>query len=175
MNLSGGPTKDEVLAIAILKLELGKEDCVLDIGCGTGKVSIAAARIARQVYAIDRRPDAIACASENAARSGITNVSFLQGEALEILNGMEPVDAAFVGGSGDLSGVLRLLAGKVRRRIVVNAVRLGTLWMAVKTMRELGIFREALHVQVSRSHELAGDLHFRPIDPVFVIVGGREC
>jgi cobalt-precorrin-6B (C15)-methyltransferase len=38
-------------------------------------------------------------------------------------------------------------------------------------MVELDIFKEAVQVQVSRSYGLAGSVMFRPIDPVFIIVG----
>lgn len=52
---AGGPTHDEVMAISLFKMELRNGDTMLDLGCGTGKVSIAAARLAKKVYAVDRR------------------------------------------------------------------------------------------------------------------------
>jgi cobalt-precorrin-6B (C15)-methyltransferase len=64
----------------------------------------------------------------------------------------------------------------VRRTIVVNAVLLSTLSQAVATMQQLGILCEVVQVQVARSHEIAGSIMFKPIDPVYVIVGkGTEC
>lgn len=41
-------------------------------------------------------------------------------------------------------------------------------------MKELEIFREVVHVQVSRSYELVGDIMFKPINPVYIIVGEVE-
>ncbi len=67
--------------------------------------------------------------------------------------------------------MLEKLAEIVRGRIVVNAVLLDTVSRTVRTMKELGIFVEALHIQVSRSHELVGDIMFQPINPVYIIVG----
>ena len=52
---AGGPTQDEVMAISLFKMGLGPRDTVFDLGCGTGKVSIAAAGLAKKVYAVDRR------------------------------------------------------------------------------------------------------------------------
>jgi cobalt-precorrin-6B (C15)-methyltransferase len=79
-----------------------------------------------------------------------------------------------VGGSGQLADVLDLLAHKVDRTIVVNAVLIETLSIAMEQMKKNGIFREAIHVQVSRSHELGGRSMFRPIDPVYIVVGERS-
>jgi cobalt-precorrin-6B (C15)-methyltransferase len=43
-------------------------------------------------------------------------------------------------------------------------------------MQRLGIFREAVHVQVSRSYPLGQSIMFKPIDPVYIIVGsGAAC
>lgn len=174
-GLKGGPTQDEVLAIALRKLALRPGDRVLDLGCGTGAVAIAAAATAAEVVAIDRRPAAIAHARSAADAAGITNVTFLEAEAGDALPGLGIFDTAFVGGTRDLANILPHLADRVRRRIVVNAVLVETLQRAIATMESLGIYREAIHVQCSRAAPLAGSVYFRPIDPVYVIVGEGRC
>jgi 2-polyprenyl-3-methyl-5-hydroxy-6-metoxy-1,4-benzoquinol methylase len=50
---------------------------VADFGCGTGTLSVAIARWARQVWAIDQNPEALTQAKERAAREGRTNIRFL--------------------------------------------------------------------------------------------------
>jgi cobalt-precorrin-6B (C15)-methyltransferase len=173
-TLKGGSTQDEILAIDLEKLGLRGTDVIADIGCGTGKVALAAAERAERVFAVDRRPEAIAHARLNMERSGRDNITFFQGEALDFLTRTDRLDCAFVGGSGQLEEVLGLLAKKVDRTIVVNAVLIQTLSTAIRVMKKWGIFKEAIHVQVSRSHELEGQTMFRPIDPVYIIVGGRS-
>jgi cobalt-precorrin-6B (C15)-methyltransferase len=42
-------------------------------------------------------------------------------------------------------------------------------------MQQLSMFREVVQVMVSRSYPLAGSVIFRPLDPVFIIVGGSPC
>jgi cobalt-precorrin-6B (C15)-methyltransferase len=177
MDVKGGPTQDEVMAISLFKLGLRGGDVVADIGCGTGRVSRELAKTAGRVIAIDRRPEATACTREFAAESEMRNLDVYLGEAEEILPSQGPLDCAFVGGSGNLETVLDILSGQVRRTIVVNAVLLDTVLRAVRTMQTLGIFREVVHVQVSRSYSLAGGIALRPINPVYVIVGqvNDEC
>ncbi|OPY36679.1 MAG: putative cobalt-precorrin-6Y C(15)-methyltransferase (decarboxylating) [Methanoregula sp. PtaU1.Bin051] len=176
-KIPGGPTQDEVLAIDLFKLGIRPGDVILDLGCGTGKVSIAAARAAHHVVAIDRRAEAIRFAKREAKRSAIDNIEFRTIEGAKFL-GMDNriFDCAFVGGSRGLSGFLPALSQRVRRTIVVNAVLLSTINTTVSLMQDLGIFREILHVQVSRSQDIGGSLMFRPIDPVYIIVGnGGTC
>lgn len=174
-GLKGGPTQDEVLAIALQKLALRPGDRVLDLGCGTGAVAIAAAATAAEVVAIDRRPEAVAHARLAADEAGAQNISFLEAEAGEALPGLGAFDAAFIGGTRGFVDLLPLLTDRVRRRIVVNAVLVETVHRAVTTMQSLGIYHEAVHVQCARAAPLAGSVYFRPIDPVYVIVGEGRC
>ncbi len=171
MKVSGGPTQDEVMAISLFKLALSDGDVIADVGCGTAKVSIEASRTCGRVYAIDVRDEAIVAARHNVAASGADKVQVLQGNAKELLPDLGKLNGAFVGGSKDLDQVLRVLASQVTGRIVVNAVLLRTLQEAVDTMQELGIFEEVVQVSVARSYPLVGSFMFRPIDPVYVIVG----
>lgn len=173
MKLAGGPTQDEIMAISLFKLGLRSGDVFADIGCGTGKISVEAAGLAGKVYAIDVREEAIAHARALAGSKGASNVEFMHGEATELIPGIGRLDCAFVGGSKNLPQVLEALTPKVRGNIVVNAVLLDTVKEAVDTMTRLGTFKEVVHVQVARSRPLGDSLMFTPINPVYIIVGGR--
>jgi len=173
---AGGPTQDEVMAVSLFKLGLKPGDTMLDLGCGTGKVSIFAAGLVKKVYAVDRHPEAVAYAKNAAESAGITNIEFFCGEATDFLKNSPLFDCAFVGGSRQIETVLPVLAQKVRGVIVVNAVLVSTLASVTATMQRLGIFREAVHVQVARSYILGKSIMFKPVDPVYIIVGsGVAC
>jgi cobalt-precorrin-6B (C15)-methyltransferase len=175
-ELKGGPTQPEICAVALSKLGVCSGDIVVDIGCGTGTVTVAIAWAAERVYAIDMRPEAIAVAERTIADSGLTNITLVEGDALPFLEEIEEIDLAFVGGSRGLPAILSLLAEKKVRTIVVNAVLLETATLAISMMRSLGIFAEAVHLQVSRSSDLAGKTMFKPENPIYIIVGGcRQC
>jgi cobalt-precorrin-6B (C15)-methyltransferase len=175
-KLAGGPTQDEIMAVSLFKLGLRSTDTVLEIGCGTGKVSVAAAQRVKKVFSLDKRPEAIKTAREAAEKNPLHNIEFFCTDAVDFLASDRIFDCAFVGGTQQLARILPVLAKKVRRTIVVNAVLLSTLSQAVVTMQQLGILCEVVQVQVARSHAIAGSIMFKPIDPVYVIVGkGTAC
>lgn len=167
---SGTPTQPEVIAVALSKLNIKPTDIFADIGCGSGSVSIEAARLAKQVYAIDSRDEAVLAANENIKELGITNIEVLKGEASQLLPALD-ADCAFVGGSKNIGQVLEALIGRVPV-FVVSAVRMETAASALAVMRQNNAFRELLQIQLSRGSELAGGTMLRPENPVFLIVGG---
>ncbi|MDO8727819.1 MAG: precorrin-6Y C5,15-methyltransferase (decarboxylating) subunit CbiT [Candidatus Methanoperedens sp.] len=167
----GTPTQPEIIAVALSKLKLKQEDVFADVGCGSGSVSISAAGLVRQVYAIDNRNEAIIATQDNIKDFGITNIKVLKGEASELLADIN-IDCAFVGGSGNIDSVLEILMRKTRR-FVVSAVRVETVAKALGIMKQNNKFKELIQIQISRGSELAGGTMFKPENPVFLIVGGK--
>ena len=66
---------DDGTAALIGAMEIGAQDCVLDLGCGTGLAGLAAARRAAQgkVVLVDADVRAIECARRTLEANGITN------------------------------------------------------------------------------------------------------
>ena len=93
-------TKEEVRAISLDKLELHRAKRMLDVGSGTGSVTIQAARTypELEVVAVERNEDAVALTQENIQHFGCHNVRLHQGLAPIELEGS--FDAIFVGGTG---------------------------------------------------------------------------
>ncbi len=167
---AGTPTQPEIIVVALSKLSLKPSDVFADIGCGSGSVSIRAAREVKYVYAIDSRDEAIRTATKNIMESGVANISVLEGEASSVLPELE-IDCAFLGGSKNIEQVLEILVDKVPR-FVVSAVRIETAALALNTLKNNNRFREILQVSLTRGNELAGGTMFKPENPVFLIVGG---
>jgi cobalt-precorrin-6B (C15)-methyltransferase len=167
---TGTPTQPEVIAVALSKLNIKPADIFVDIGCGSGSVSISAARLAKRVYAVDNRDEAIRAATENIKECGLTNIQVLKGEASQLLADLE-ADCAFVGGSKNLEQILEILVEKVPR-FVISAVRMETVFSALEVMKKNNVFKELLYIQLSRGNELAGGTMLKPENPVFLITGG---
>lgn len=167
----GTPTQPEIIAIALSKLDIKPADVFTDIGCGSGSVSIAAARLAKHVFAIDNRDEAILATSANIKEYGIENVSVLKGDAGKLLFDFD-MDCAFIGGSKNIGQILDILIKKGSVRFVVSAVRIETVALALEITKKNNVFKELLQIQLSRGNELAGGIMFKPENPVFLIVGG---
>jgi SAM-dependent methyltransferase len=83
-------------------LEIGSDDTVIDVGCGSGVLSFVAARLgARKVYGVDLSAPAVEAARANAAALGLSEVcDFRQGD---LLDPVRDVRATVL--IGDVSGI----------------------------------------------------------------------
>ena len=78
----------------ITKLELKPEYTVLDVGAGTGRLTIPIAKQVKSVTAVDQSKGMLACLQENMEREGITNVTSInkRWEEIELGVDIEPHD-----------------------------------------------------------------------------------
>ena len=67
MKLAGTATQEENIFIAMGKLHIQPGQLFLDIGCGSGAVSAAAARYTDRICGIDRREEAVQICRANVA------------------------------------------------------------------------------------------------------------
>jgi cobalt-precorrin-6B (C15)-methyltransferase len=170
----GTPTQPEIIAVALSKLGIKNTDIFVDIGCGSGSVSIAAAGTAKHVIAIDSRDEAIVAASTNFKEARIKNIEILKGNAELLLPDIE-FNCAFIGGSKNIEKILGILIQKGSARFVVSAVRIDTVALVLDTMKKNNVFKELLQIQLSRGNELAGGIMLKPENPVFLITGETRC
>jgi len=167
---SGTPTQPEIITIALSKLSMKPTDTFADIGCGSGSVSIRSSPYVKKVYAIDNRDEAIHATSKNIEECGAGNITILKGEASTLLCDLE-IDCAFVGGSKNMENILSILMDKVSQ-FVVSAVKIETVALVLKILRNNEKFKELIQIQLSRGNELGGGIMLMPENPVFLIVGG---
>ena len=172
-KIPGGPTQPEIIAVSLSKLEIQPDDFVADIGCGTGTVTVALAKQANKVFAIDARSEAISCTQEQCLHKKCSNIEIIQGDARTIIPTPKKIDRAFCGGSKGIDEIINLLYIHGAVRIVVNAVLLETVISAMQAMKDNGMKCEVVHLQISRSTELTMRTMLVPINPVYIITGTR--
>jgi len=98
--LGGGRCLMEPLTTALLlqTAEIGPEDVVLDIGCGTGYASAAMARMASTVIALESDPELAAHANGALANLGLDTVTVVEGPLQAGYARQAPYDVIFIGG-----------------------------------------------------------------------------
>ncbi|AKL93578.1 precorrin-6Y C(5,15)-methyltransferase [Clostridium aceticum] len=133
-------TKEEVRAVVLGKLRLKEDHIFVDVGAGTGSVSIEAAlKLSKgKVYAIEYKEEALNLLAVNGKAFGVENLEILKGRAEEELKKITYFDRVFVGGSGgEIHWIIDYALEHLSEegRIVVTAVTLETLTEAFKALK----------------------------------------
>ena len=77
---------ESMLEEALSFIPDGHAESIYDIYCGTGTISLSLSTRATHVTGIELSEDSIVSARENGMRNGIDNVSFISGDAFEVLS-----------------------------------------------------------------------------------------
>ena len=95
-------TKREIRILTLVNAQIGVNDIVIDIGAGTGSISIEAAKIATNghVFAVERKLDGVKLIEKNAQKFSVKNITIINAEAPEGLAKIPKIDVAIIGGSG---------------------------------------------------------------------------
>ena len=98
-------TKEEVRILTVAGLELAPDLSFLDVGAGTGSVSVAAASLGCEVTAAEVKDEALDLIEKNAEAFGV-EIDVIRGKAPACLKD-ESYDRIFIGGSrGQLEAIL---------------------------------------------------------------------
>ncbi len=176
-------TKEEIRIVTLAKARIRTNARVLDIGAGTGSLSVEAALLAPQgkVFAIERDEAALALLAENKRRFACDNLTIIPGEApaaLAALPENERLDVVLVGGSGGhLASILDAAALRLAPggRIVVNAVTPETTAAALEYFSQHSVFsHQGVCLQATRLRPV-GRYHLHQAqNPVYIITATME-
>jgi cobalt-precorrin-6B (C15)-methyltransferase len=174
-------TKEEIRALSICKARLKPGDSTIDIGCGTGSLTVEASvqvSPGGRVYAIDQEKRAIELTKQNLDNFGLTNiVQLIHGEATAVLQKLPAVDAILVGAGGELlTEIVDLAYTKLKPegRIVINAILIETCCTAINELARLG-FRnvEATQVTVSKGRWTRKGTMMISRNPITIVSGTK--
>ncbi|GAA0866180.1 decarboxylating cobalt-precorrin-6B (C(15))-methyltransferase [Paraclostridium tenue] len=166
-------TKEEVRAISINKLNLKDKKTFLDIGAGTGSVSVEVAYNYPdiEVISIECKDKAIDLINKNIKKFNLDNVKVLKGYApLDI---GKKVDSIFIGGSGpNLKEILEWSKMNLNENgtLVANFIIIDTFYKTLNLLKELGFKNiEATMLNVAKLEKLGKGEYFKPLNPIYII------
>ena len=167
-------TKEEVRALALSRLRLEENHIVWDVGAGTGSVSVECALACPRgrVFAVEKKPEALALIGENRARFGVDGLEIVAGTAPEALEGLPAPDRVFLGGtSGNMEEILNVVFRKnPAARVVCTAITLETVGEAARRFAKLE-GADMVQVSVTRTRP-AGPYHLMDAqNPVWLFSG----
>ena len=168
-------TKSEVRAVTMSKARLRDGLRVLDIGAGTGSLTIEAALLcpAGTVTAVERDAEALGVLAQNIAHFGVRNVTVIPGEAPDALAGHGPFDRIFLGGfGGHLEEILAVLPNLLTPggRVVANTIGMESTAAVLSTFRNAPWTEwEIVQISVSRGVPVWQSLtRFEALNPVWI-------
>lgn len=168
-------TKEEVREISICKLKLYEKAVLYDIGSGTGSIAVEAASLSEtvQVYALERKQEAVSLLESNCQKFGVRNISVIHTLVPEGLERLPMPTHAFIGGSsGRLAEIMEVLYQKnPRLRVVINAISMETI-CEIRELLEKYKHKvrdvDVVQVQTSKAKK-AGDYHMMQAqNPVWI-------
>lgn len=165
-------TKREVRALTLAEARLDCDSIVVDMGAGTGSITVEAALIAKcgKVFAVERKAEAVELIRRNVEKFSVANVEIICAEAPDGLKDLPEVDAAIIGGSGGkLAQILDVLKIKNGGRVVVNAITLQTVAAALDYFKGRGWQCKAYQVQVNRLERVGSYDMIKALNPVWII------
>ena len=172
-------TKKEIRMVVMNEARIEEDSVVLDVGAGTGSISIEAALGAPKghVYAIERFEKATDLIRQNQEKFGVKNLTIIEAKAPEGMEDLPELDAVIIGGSAGGMGTImdeatRLL--KVGGRLVVTAVTMETGYTILKELKGRPYTYEGFQMQVSRFIK-AGPYHLlNPLSPIFIVTAVKQ-
>ena len=172
-------TKKEIRMVVMNEARIEEDSVVLDVGAGTGSISIEAALGAPKghVYAIERFEKATDLIRQNQEKFGVKNLTISEAKAPAGMEDLPELDAVIIGGSAGGMGTImdeatRLL--KVGGRLVVTAVTMETGYTILKELKGRPYTYEGFQMQVSRFRK-AGPYHLlNPLSPIFIVTAVKQ-
>ena len=167
-------TKEDIRTIAISKLRLKEGHSAIDVGCGSGSITVELCLQTRgKVYAIDFDEKAVELTKRNLQKFGVKAEEVILGKAQDTLPKLSEVDAVIVGGTwGDTKQVIELATGKLKKggRIVIDTIVIETMYHALAAINELELKEiDITQVIISKARKVTTGTMMLARNPVMII------
>lgn len=145
-------TKEEVRSIIISKLRLKENDSVIDIGCGSGSITVELCLQCQKgkVFGVDLDFQAVNLTKKNLEKFKV-DAEIRLGNAMDILESLPAVDAIVIGGTtGKTQELIDQSIHKLNHggRLVITTILIETMFKAMKTVNESNFLKDIDFTQI---------------------------
>ncbi|MCJ7636602.1 MAG: precorrin-6Y C5,15-methyltransferase (decarboxylating) subunit CbiT [Nitrososphaeraceae archaeon] len=145
-------TKEEIRSIIISKLRLKETNSVIDIGCGSGSITVELCLQCQKgtVFGVDLDLKAINLTEKNLEKFKV-HADIRHGNATDILESLPLVDGIVIGGTTGKTeelidqSISRLNIGG---RLVITSILIETMFKAIKTVNESNFLKDIDFTQI---------------------------
>jgi cobalt-precorrin-6B (C15)-methyltransferase len=148
-------TKEEIRSIIISKLRLNEDYSVIDIGCGSGSITVELCLQCRngKVFGIDLDSKAIDLTKTNLEKFKVF-AEIIKGDAYDILETLPSVDGIVIGGTtGKTGAIIHRSINKLNKggRLVITTILIETMFKAMEALNESHDIKDIDFTQVTIS------------------------
>jgi cobalt-precorrin-6B (C15)-methyltransferase len=167
-------TKEDVRALVISKLRLKENSSAIDVGCGSGSITVELCLQTKgnKVYAIDFDQRAIDLTRKNLLKFGL-NAQTILSNAQDILPLLPQVDAIIIGGSwGNIEQIIQLSIDRLRKggRIVIDTILIETMYKAINTIYEEKLNEtDVTQIIISKARKVTTGTMMLARNPVIIV------
>lgn len=169
-------TKEEIRMLSINKMNLQDDSTVLDVGSGTGSITVQSAVMCSngRVYSIEKEDEAYDITSKNIEKFKCSNIELIKNDAYSALCELEEkdirFDSIFIGGSsGQLNEIInkcdKLL--KDNGTLVMNFITLDNAYKSIEILKELEYKIDVSLINVSKNR--GNTLMMIALNPIYII------
>jgi cobalt-precorrin-6B (C15)-methyltransferase len=172
-------TKEDIRSIVLSKLRLRKNYSVIDVGCGSGSITVEVCLQldSKNVYAIDLDKNAIELTKKNLDKFGVS-ANLIYSKAEEILPSLPTVDAIIVGGTkGKTEKIVELCISKLKEdgRLVIDTILIETMYMALRTIKKEKMHEiEVTQVTISKGKDVPSGTMLVSRNPILILSATKQ-
>lgn len=176
LRSKAGLTREEIRSIIVSKARIKGVESILDVGTGSGSVSIEFARLGCDVTTVEKDEENFEIARKNIEKFGLLDKIELAIGKMEEMNLSHSFDVIFFGGTDNLDKSFDNVFKHLKKggRIIIAAVRLETVVEAIKVLKSRGINPDVLNICLNKGKDLGGKTALAPSYPVFLIYGDKK-